>query len=127
MMIRTQTGSGAGPASYARMMALALLICICFSSAVEVLHHHGGSNAPVSASSSEVLKSTSSTGTYRLGIAPNDCLVCQFQRNLSSTTFFGPVVLAAITTSQPTPSTVVLVYRSAIATTRSGRAPPFIS
>src|SRR5215472_3476116 len=126
-MISKKSGSGAGPASFVRVVALALLICICFGSAVEVLHHHGWSGAPGTASASEVLKSTGGSTTYRTGISQNDCLVCQFQRNLSSATFFGPVVLSTLTTSHARPSTVVLWYRSAIAATRCGRAPPFIS
>ena len=117
-------------ASSSRVLSYLLLVLICYGSSVEVLHHHelSSQNASASQSSTELNanlitdgeQSKSSTKTP----LERDCLVCQFQRGLSSTAFAAPLLVLAPTDVQINFSLNQFSDGSLSATASRGRAPP---
>src|ERR1044071_3548059 len=117
-------------ARYSRVLSFVLLFLISYGSSTEIFHHHGlaaekGSVSektnPSSAnlfSDSEQKNSSSKTQQER------DCLVCQFQRGLSSAAIFAPVLVLAPINIQPGISSNPITHDSLSNTASRGRAPP---
>ena len=113
-----------------RVLSYLLLFLICYGSTAEVFHHHGlaSQNLNASQSSNDVNanlvtdserdKSSTKTPSER------DCLVCQFQRGLSSTAIAAPVLVVAATDSQIGLSVLQFSHDSVSASASRGRAPP---
>jgi len=113
-----------------RLLSYLLLFLICYGSSVEVLHHHGLTSQNPSASQSfgettgnqlsdgEQSKSSTKTPLER------DCLVCQFQRGLSSAAIAAPLLVLAPTDCQIGFSLRQFNHDSLSATASRGRAPP---
>src|SRR5205807_3246451 len=70
-----------------------LLFLISYGSSTEIFHHHGfasqKSGAPSANQFSDSGRNNSSTKTP----LERDCLVCQFQRGLSSSAIFAPFLI----------------------------------
>lgn len=113
-----------------RYLSYLLLFLICYGSSVEVLHHHGlaSQKANVSQSSGELdanlitdgERSNSSNKTP----LERDCLVCQFQRGLSSTAMAAPPLVQAQTDFHIGFTLLLFDHDSLSATASRGRAPP---
>src|SRR5215831_2655913 len=113
-----------------RALSYLLLFLICYGSSVEVLHHHGLASQNPSATQSfgdtcgnqlsdgEQSKSSTKTPLER------DCLVCQFQRGLSSSTIAGPLLVLAPINVHIGFSLHQSSHDSLSSTASRGRAPP---
>jgi hypothetical protein len=109
------------------LLSYALLFLFVYSSTAEAVHHHGVVSRNLAAATSAVSdtgavsNSSTPSAPQRSGSA-SECLVCQFQQNLSSAEIFTPLlVLAPATSDQKFP------IRSATTSTPQGRGPPSIS
>ena len=113
-----------------RFLSYLLLFLICYGSSVETFHHHGlaSQNPSASETSGELTSNLLSDGEQRKSSskAPleQDCLVCQFQRGLSNTTFAAPVLVLAPTDAQIGFSLLQFSHDSLSTSASRGRAPP---
>jgi len=114
-------------------LSYALLFLFIYSSTAEAVHHHGvvSRDLPAAATSTiddagAVSNSSTPTTPQRSGAA-GECLVCQFQQNLSSAESFTPLLVLAPPASEQTFSITVAVLFSVTTSTAPGRGPPSIS
>jgi hypothetical protein len=123
-MMRTSLQSAFNRRQGAWLVSYVLLFLITFSSTA--VHTHG--NLPANSQRITVNLATSdgpgSTGGPQRA---SDCVVCQFQRNLSSTALFNPVLVLAPVTSPATSTAPIVSYLSTHRTAGRGRAPPLTS
>jgi hypothetical protein len=108
----------------AQLVSFVLLFLITYGSTA--VHHHG--NLPPQNQTVTVNLATndgsSSTGDSQRA---SDCVVCHFQRNLSSTAFFSSSLVMALVTEQAVSSSPIVFYLSTLRIAGRGRAPPFTS
>ena len=113
-----------------RALSYLLLFLICYGSTVEVFHHHEleSQRASASQTSTELNANALTDGEESKSSSKRplerDCLVCQFQRGLSSTTFGAPLLVLAQTDSHIGFSLLQFSHDSLSATASRGRAPP---
>jgi hypothetical protein len=118
IQIRRSTGS--------RLLSYLLLFLISYGSSTEIFHHHGLASQKPSASQiagstfSDTERNNSSSKTP----LERDCLVCQFQRGLSSAAIFAPLLILAPTQTQLSVSSRPIPQDSISTTASRGRAPP---
>jgi hypothetical protein len=115
-----------------RLLSYALLFLFIYSSTAEAVHHHGVVSRSLLAAANTVndtgAVNNSSTPSAPQRSAPaSECLVCQFQQNLSSAEIFTPLLLLAPVTSNQTFPIAAPSFRSATTSTPQGRGPPSIS
>jgi hypothetical protein len=116
--LRRSTGS--------RFLSYLLLFLISYGSSTEIFHHHGLAASPrpaanVGTTVSDNGQNTSSTKTP----LERDCLICQFQRGLSSTAIFVPFLVVAPTHIHFSISSRPVSQNSTFTSASRGRAPPF--
>jgi len=122
--------SDRGPGS--RLLSYALLFLFVFSSTAEAVHHHGvARNVLAAATTTEAdsgaLSTSSNPSTPQRSSPTSECLVCQFQQNLSSAEIFTPLLVLAPVTSDQRFHITAAIFRSATTSTPQGRGPPPIS
>jgi len=113
-----------------RLLSYALLFLFVYSSTAEAVHHHGvvSRNLPAATTSTNGVVSNSSTPSAPQKSGPaGECLVCQFQQNLSSAEIFTPLLVLAPATSDQTFPVAGIRFRSTTTSTPQGRGPPSIS
>src|SRR5574341_1497521 len=97
--IRRATGS--------RVLSYVLLFLISYGSSTEIFHHHGLASQKAAASenagstSANVFSDTEQRNSSSRMPLERDCLVCQFQRGLSSAAIFAPFLVLAPTGIRP--------------------------
>jgi hypothetical protein len=121
--------SGIRRARSSRVLSFLLLFLISYGSSTEIFHHHGlaaqkssvaeNTNATSNSFSSAEQKNSSSRTQQE-----RDCLVCQFQRGLSSAAIFAPLLILAPIDIQPGVSSNPITRDSLSTTASRGRAPP---
>jgi hypothetical protein len=115
-------------ASLMRLLTYVLLFLIAYGATAETVHRHG--NWPLKPPDTTAHSVNYGNGQSSSGgpiVLTDDCLVCQFQRGLSSTAIFNPALVLAAPVSQVIISTAKAPYFSATQATKRGRAPPSIS
>jgi len=111
-----------------QLLTYVLLFLIAYGATAETIHRHG--NWPLKSPDTTVHSVTNDDGQSSSGgliFLTDDCLVCQFQRGLSSTAIFTPALVLAAPVFQVIISTAKAPYFSATQATQRGRAPPSIS
>jgi hypothetical protein len=116
----------------ARFLSYALLFLFVYTSTAEVVHHHGAGSrnlvlsvANASDNTGEV-NSSAPSSSQKPGTT-TECLVCQFQQNLSGAEIFTPLLLLAPAATEPGLPVSLPFFRSATISTPRGRGPPSIS
>jgi hypothetical protein len=107
-----------------RVLAYLLLFLISYGSSTEIFHHHGFASGKKQATSANLVSDGGTSKSSNKIPLERDCLVCQFQRGLFSTTIFGPLLLLAPTSSHHTHSAAPVSLNSLSTTASRGRAPP---
>jgi hypothetical protein len=126
----TVSTSGIRRARSSRVLSYLLLFLISYGSATEIFHHHGfaaqkasvaeNTNTTFANSFSSTEQKNSSSKTQQ----ERDCLVCQFQRGLSSAAIFAPLLILAPIDIRPGVSSNPITHDSLSTTASRGRAPP---
>jgi len=115
------------------LLSYALLFLFVYSSTTEAVHHHGvvSRNLPAAATGAAsdpgALSNSSTPSAPQRSSSAGECLVCQFQQNLSSAETFTPLLVLAPAASDQTFPIAAAVFRSATTSTPQGRGPPSIS
>ncbi|MDQ2855018.1 MAG: hypothetical protein M3R68_01720 [Acidobacteriota bacterium] len=110
-----------------RVLSYVLLFLFAYGTTTEVVHSHRTIPRGIPAAESGFLQDSGGTSSTRQTAQSGDCLVCQFQQNLSSAELFIPsLVFAAATTSSPL-RTQLTSFLSQARSPGQGRAPPAIS
>jgi hypothetical protein len=110
-----------------RLLSYVLLFLFAYGTTIEVVHSHRAIPRGAPAAESGFLQDSGGPSSTRQTAQSGECLVCQFQQNLSSAELFTPLlVFAAATTSSPV-STQVVSFLSQARSPGQGRAPPVIS
>jgi hypothetical protein len=107
----------------ARLLSYALLFLFAYNATVEAVHNHRKFFGPAPAATGTVLSDDGSTETRR-STTSIECLVCQFQQNLSSVELFTPQLVLAPSTSLPVSGVASVSIQSLSRSTGQGRAPP---
>jgi hypothetical protein len=112
-------------ARWSRLSSYVLLFLISFSSSIEIFHRHGfvdkkTTDAYVSAG----ICSDESDNDSSEELLESGCLVCQFQRSLSSAAMVAPLLIWAPTDIEHRASSEPITQDSLSATASHGRAPP---
>ena len=107
----------------ARLLAVALLLLISYSSTVESIHRHGGAQTAVLAT---VLSEdfVAAGQTFNDPTNEDGCLICQLHQQLVSGLVYAPLRAIAPPTELPTATFQVVSCLSATKTRQRGRAPP---
>ena len=113
-----------------RVLSYLLLFLISYGSSTEIFHHHGlASEKPNAAesdgsTSANLFSDTERNNSSSRTPLERDCLVCQFQRGLSSAAIFAPSLILAATDVRPGVSANPITHDSLSTTSSRGRAPP---
>jgi len=107
-----------------RLLSYLLLFLISYGSSTEVFHHHGFAAEKTNATSANLLSDSGRNNSSTKTPLERDCLVCQFQRGLSSTAMFAPFLVLARVNAQLTVSSRPISRDSLSTTASRGRAPP---
>ncbi|PWT90616.1 MAG: hypothetical protein C5B55_09465 [Blastocatellia bacterium] len=109
-----------------RVLSYLLLFLISYSSSAEIFHHHGLGSEKITATSrwASVFSDTSENNSSTKAPLERNCLVCQFQRGLSSAAISAPVFVLASTDIQYYSASDPITHDSLFATSSRGRAPP---
>lgn len=116
-----------------RGLAYALLILIGFTSTVGLTHRHGSRQPKLSPNTVSFTRTSSlpqvnaPASTTRDSSRSSDCLICQFQQNLSSAEVFTPEAVHAATGSAAVFRQTSLIVLSKTRRVGHGRAPPTTS
>src|SRR5438045_8114959 len=78
-----------------RALSYLLLFLISYGSSTEVFHHHGFASAKSNATSANLLSDSGQNNSSTKTPLERDCLVCQFQRGLSSAAIFALFLVLA--------------------------------
>jgi hypothetical protein len=110
-----------------RVLIYVLLVLVGYGSTFGLTHRHGNLSPKISQPNSYSITDslaardgTTSTTHPKSG----DCLVCQFQQNLSNAETFTPLVIHASTKSPSIIRIVTVSFLTNTRTTRQSRAPP---
>src|SRR5882724_11234481 len=107
-----------------RLLSYLLLFLISYGSSTEIFHHHGFASQKSSATSANLFSDSGRNNSSTKTPLERDCLVCQFQRGLSSTAIFAPFLIVGPTQIQASFSSRPFSQDSHWTTTSRGRAPP---
>jgi len=114
-----------------RVLVYVLLVLVGYGSTFGLTHRHGNLSPKISQpdtySITDSLAARDGTTSTANHPKSSDCLVCQFQQNLSNAEIFTPVVIPGSATSPSIIRVVALSFLSNNRTTRQGRAPPVTS
>src|SRR5436190_2071021 len=110
-----------------RVVSYLLLFLISYGSSTEIFHHHGFASQKSSATSANLFSDNGRNNSSIKTPLERDCLVCQFQRGLSSTAIFAPFLIVGSTQTRASFSSRSFSQDSQRTTTSRGRAPPFTS
>ena len=114
-------------AQCSRLLSYALLFLFIYSSTAQAVHNHGKVVRGVPAAAGFVLNDGSTTSSTKGPATAGECLVCQFQQNLSSAEIFTPLIVLAPAVSPEIVSSPAASFRSIARSTGQGRAPPVTS
>ncbi|HEY6242918.1 MAG TPA: hypothetical protein VIX17_03165 [Pyrinomonadaceae bacterium] len=109
-----------------RVLSYLLVFLIGYSASAEILHHHSlaSSNTAARETSANVLSESGRNSSSTNKPIERDCLVCQFQRGLSSATISVPHLVLAPIIIQQHFSAALVTHDSLSAVPSRGRAPP---
>jgi hypothetical protein len=113
----------------ARALSWLLLFLITYSATLGVIHRHGLPRPLRFAAESNAKSVEGQTGvpSSRPPFNPDDCSICQFQRQLNGGLLYTPVFVL-VPVAHPVPAhTKPAFYLSTTNTPRRGRAPPQLS
>jgi hypothetical protein len=113
-------------------LSFALLLLFAYGSTAEAIHTHGNYSGNLATTSTTAASDTgaasnSNTPAPRRSGAVNECLVCQFQQNLSSAEIFTPALTQAPPTATQQFRIATALFSSVTINTPHGRGPPAIS
>src|SRR6266404_412248 len=118
------TTSSIRRARSSRLLSYLLLFLISYGSSTEIFHHHGFASAKSTATSADLLSDSGRNNSSTKTPLERDCLVCQFQRGLSSTAIFAPFLVLAPSGIQSAVSSRPFNRDSLSTIASRGRAPP---
>ncbi|HXD32953.1 MAG TPA: hypothetical protein VN643_17645 [Pyrinomonadaceae bacterium] len=110
-----------------RLLSLALLVLVAYSTTFEAVHTHKNLLRSTPAATTASINDSNAPSQTRAQNPAGECLACQFQQNLSNAellappTINGPAVFHAVAVSAP------LSINSLSQRTGYGRAPPVTS
>jgi len=109
-----------------RVLSYFLLLLISYSGSAEIIHHHSlaSSNNVATETSANILSESGRNSSSTNTPLERDCLVCQFQRGLSSATISVPHLVLALVIIQQHFSPALVTHDSLSAAPSRGRAPP---
>ena len=107
-----------------RLLSYLLLFLMSYGSSTEIFHHHGFASAKSTATSANLLSDSGRNNSSTKTPLERDCLVCQFQRGLSSAAIFAPFLVLAPVDIQRSLSSGPTSLNSVSTTACRGRAPP---
>jgi hypothetical protein len=105
-------------------MATALLLLVCWSSTVEIVHRHPSSSDK---SDYALFQTTPQDSSGQNAPLADNCLLCQFHRQLSLTLLAVPLFIAPLTIQFFHRSPAPGLFSRLTCALKVGRAPPIIS
>src|SRR5437764_14400381 len=107
-----------------RLLSYLLLFLISYGSSTEIFHHHGFESEQSNAASGNLFSDSGRNNSSTKTPLERDCLVCQFQRGLSSAAIFAPLLVVAPVNAHLAVSSKPISQNSITTTASRGRAPP---
>jgi hypothetical protein len=101
-----------------------LLFLISYGSSTEIFHHHGFASEKSNATSANLFSDNGRNNSSTKTPLERDCLVCQFQRGLSSAAIFAPLLVVAPVNAHLAVSSKPISQDTISTTASRGRAPP---
>jgi hypothetical protein len=111
----------------ARWLSYVLLFLVAYTTTVEAVHTHRNLSRPGLAVETEIKVDADGPSQTRTQAPANECVACQFQRNLSNAELFSNELVLEPAISTPIPSISIVFVNSVSLATGHGRAPPVIS
>jgi hypothetical protein len=109
------------------VLSYVLLFLFAYGSTAEAVHSHGNIPRGLPAAMADLVRDGGGTSSTKSPARSGDCLVCQFQENLSSAELFTPQLVLGPATSASVLHVSLVSFRSLIRSTGQGRAPPVTS
>lgn len=111
----------------ARLLSYALLFLFAYNTTAEAVHNHRNTARTITAATSGFLTDGGGLTQRRAPAQTGECLVCQFQQNLSSVELFTPLLVLVPANTLPVSGVAAVSFLSLTTSTGQGRAPPVIS
>ena len=108
----------------ARLLSYVLVVLVAYGSTAEAVHSHGALSRGVLPAAADTVLDAGGTSSTNTPVRFSDCLVCQFQQNLSSAELFTPPLESATEASASIIQVPSVSFRSLVRSTGQGRAPP---
>jgi hypothetical protein len=118
------SGNRRAQARSSRLLSYLLLFLISYGSSTEIFHHHGFASEKSHATSANLVSDNGLNHSSTKTPLERDCLVCQFQRGLSSAAIFAPLLVVAPVNARLAVSSKPISQDSISTTASRGRAPP---